>query len=284
MNIARFLGATLKAVAGLNWTAGTQVPVLTGASTAQLLTVGTGASAIPQRDASGNMPSPYPSTPWSYEWLAANGSPLSNGWTNSGAVSATVAAYNHLGVDCYSITPSGSTGTSFIKRAVGFAATGSFTIQAKIALPASGTGTSATPRHALLYCPDTTSASSTRMEFGITSSAVTYWSGTSGLTGISPIGNHLSKWMDLTIHVFKAAGANTISQYFIQVSLGVMTFPAFQMSSAGAISGFSAGDAVLGRMSTAADTSPIYIAAFRMHDGIHPAPVSYAFSGNVWPL
>lgn len=71
------------ALTGVTWTSGTQVPALTATGVATVIPVGTGANAIPRRDSSGAMPSPYAADAWDYTWDASDGGVVGD-WSSTG--------------------------------------------------------------------------------------------------------------------------------------------------------------------------------------------------------
>lgn len=271
-----------RAIMGLNWSAGTQVPAVTAAGTASLLTVGVGAGNVLVLDGNAGIDGGvalFPPDSWDYTWEAANGSPTSNGWTQTGGQPMTVASTTYNGVACYSLTPSSNSGTSYISKATGVAAANSFEIWLKVAFPlTSGTA----PRLGVLYNPNATSANSKRFEFGITSTGPSYWNSTTTTSLGGTTGDLSGQWMDIRWKIFKHA-INDVGGYVIQTSIGALVTSTTQVGSLGAISG-SAGDLALGRFNAGTHAGVIYIAGVYIKNGLNSAPVSYTFRNNTWPL
>ena len=200
-----------------------------------------------------------------------------NGWASAGTVAATVASTTQGGVACYSITPGGSSGTSYISINT-TAATGPWELRFKIYMPAATTAA----MHGFAYSPGATISGSKRWQFGVTTVGVSYWN-SSALTALVGVADLTAKWMDISVRAFPAA--NGAGNTWLEVWIGgSLVYNATSPTSLGATKD-SAGDIMIGRLATGTDTSPIYIASVQfLGTSAQATPPSLTFGGRAWPL
>jgi len=215
---------------------------------------------------------------WDYSWVTADGNPTSLGWTSSGVVATTVASTTQAGVACYSLTPSGSSGTSLIKYS-STAAAGNWEMRLKIYLPVSS---STNNNHGFAYSPDTTQTGTKRYQYMLTATGIQTWTG-AAMASLVTVPDLTGRWLDMTIrtYVTTAGLANTYQEVWIG---SVLVYSGMSPTTLGATS-VAAGDILIGRLTTGTTVSVIYIAAVQLkYTGINQAPPSYTFAGSTWPL
>lgn len=267
-----------RALAGVSWSSGTQVFGLTAAGTTTALTVGSGASNIPQLDGNGLLAAGvYPADSWDFEWTTATGDPTSNGWTQGGTVNTVVASTTQASVACYSLTPPTDSGTAFLKYA-STAAAGNWELRLKAYFPVSS---STNDNHGFLYNPDTTQTGTKRYQYMFTATAPQYWTG-AAMSSLVTTPDLTGRWIDITIRTYVTGTglANTWQELWVGRNL---MWSGMSPTSLGATT--TAGDIAVGRLTTGTVQDVIYIAAIRLkHSGVNAAPPSYTFRSETWPL
>ena len=221
----------------------------------------------------------YAAESWTDRWRFADGDPLSNGWTNSGSQNAATASTTLDGVSCYSITPSVTSGSSYIQKAF-TAATGSWELYARIGLPVSATG--GTQRLCISYSPDGTASGSKRIELGISATGLLLFDGTNMTSRATIPDLTTPKLMDLLIQATQVT--NGAANTWLRIYIGrVMVYNALAPT-LGATAGAGAGTLYIGRISASAQTTPIYIADVALKTAWNDAPADYRFRSQAWPL
>ncbi len=221
----------------------------------------------------------YAADSWDYSWVAADGDPLTHGWSNAGTQNMTTASTTYLGVPCWSLAASGSSGTSYVKVASGVAAEGPFELRVKIAMPGSS-GSSI--RFPIGYNPNATEFGSRSLQLAITTAYLAFWNG-ANLATIQKIGTQIGIWITLTIRGYHSAGANGFAEWIFQPWVGGVELGIFDVSGGDATLG-AAGDLFMGRLNVGTSAGTIYLAEIKMKNGINPAPPSYTLRNNTWPL
>lgn len=286
------MGATLPAVNASN---------LTGISSTQVSGLGTAAgySATSFLQATNNLSdvtpitarsnlglgalatldSPYAAESWTNRWQTSDGDPTSNGWTQGGSVNMTIASTTQGGVSCYSLTPSGSSGSSYI-QATWTAASSSYELYFKVWLPASTLGAS-TKRMSISYSPDATASGSKRIELGLSAVGFALFDGTN-LTSRATIPDATGQWADILIQVTQAT--NGAANTWLRVFIGrVLVYNALAPT-LGATAGAGAGTVYIGRINAGTQTDVFHIADMAMRTAWNEAPADYRFRSAAWPL
>jgi hypothetical protein len=262
------MGGSLPAVDGSN---------LTGLLSSQISGLGTAASA-----SSGDFvaaSSFYAAESWTNRWKTADGDPTSNGWTQGGSVNMTIASTTQGGVSCYSLTPGGSSGSSYI-QATWTAASSSYELYLKVWLPASTLGAS-TDRMSISYSPDATASGSKRIELGLSATGFGLFDGTN-LTSRATIPDATGQWADILIQVTQST--NGAANTWLRVFIGrVLVYNALAPT-LGATAGAGAGTVYIGRINAGTQTDVFYIADMAMRTAWNEAPADYRFRSAAWPL
>lgn len=243
-------------------------------ASAQRTTLGLGTAAT---TAATDYAAAWPADSWGYSWVTADGNPTSLGWSQVGTQTLTVASTTYLGESCYSLTPSGSSGTALIAKASGVVATGSWELRMRVAYPAS---VSTTARYCWWYCPDTTASGSKRFEFGVNTTGLTYWNATT-TTQLATVGDMTAQWVDVTYRANKNA-TNGIAEYYVETWVGATRVGGQTFAALGATS-VSAGDIILGRSNTGTNASVMYVSAIRVRSGLNETLPSVRFMASTWP-
>jgi len=211
-------------------------------------------------------------------WKTADGSPTSNGWTQGGTVNMTIASTTQAGVSCYSLTPGGSSGASYIQK-TWTAATGSYELYFRVWMPASTMG-AATQRMSISYSPDATASGSKRIEFGLSATAFGLFDGTN-LTSRATIPDATAQWTDILIQVTQAT--NGTANTWMRVYIGkVLVYNALAPTQ-GATAGAGAGTIYIGRINAGTQTGVFYIADMALRTVWNEAPAEYRFRSESWP-
>lgn len=219
----------------------------------------------------------WPADSWDYEWATADGDPLTHSWAHGSARAVTTALVT-TGIcattNCYSLTPSGTSGTSFIKYTA-TAATGSWEMRLKI-----GTATSSAVNLGFGYNPGAT-ASGTKLPFwGLQTTGLAWWNGSMSIMGA--YGSFVGQLIDVTIRCYNSGGG--ASYNWMETWIGPVLVDS-RVGTSSWQSQTSAGDIILGRLAATADGNVIYIASVKLKwSGINSAPPSYTFRGQTYPL
>jgi hypothetical protein len=251
-------------------------------------TVGTGASNLVQRDGSGNYPSgdgsaltnitgAYPPDSWDYEWNYADGDPLSAGWAQGSARSVTTAAVT-TGLcathNCYSITPSGTSGTSYLKYA-STGASGSWELRMRVGISATtavnlGFG----------YNPEA-AASGTKLPFyGLQTGGLAWWNGS--MSSMGSYGSFVGQLVDVTIRAYNSGDGTTYN--WMETWIGPVLVDS-RVASASWQAQTTAGEIIIGRLAASTDAHVHYINRVQLkHSGVNAAPPSYTFRAQAYPL
>lgn len=252
-----------------------------GLGTAATATVGTSANNVPQLGADATMPSGtiYAAETWTNRWQTSDGDPTSAGWTQAGTQNMTITSTTQAGVACYSLTPSGSSGTSYIQT-TWTAATGSYELYFKVWLPASTMG-AATKRLCISYSPDATASGSKRLELGLSATAFGLFDGTN-LTSRATIPDATGQWADVLIQVTQST--NGAGNTWLKIHIGRVLIYNALAPTLGATAGAGAGTIYIGRINTGTQTDVFYIADLAMRTAWNEAPADYRFKSAAWPL
>lgn len=221
--------------------------------------------------------SPYAADSWDFSWVTANGDLLSNGWVQGGTQNETTASTTVDGVNCYSLTPSSTSGTAYLKHA-NTAATGAWELRVKIYLPVSS-GT--TDNHGVAYNPDTTQSGTKRYQYMASATGIQTWTG-SAMATIATTPDLTGRWLDLTVRTYVTSTglANTWQEVWAGRSL---IWSGMSPTALGATT--SAGDLNLGRLTVGTVQDVIYIAAIQLRwSGVNQAPPFYTFRAQTYPL
>lgn len=275
VNASQLTGITSSQVSGLGTMA---AEAATSYATVNASNVADAAAWRTALDVSQAGTSPYAADTWDYSWTYADGDPTSLGWTQTGTQTLTVASDTISGVNCYSLTPSGSSGTSWIGKATGVSATGSWEMRAKIYWPASS-GTA--PRYSLMYNPDATASNSKRFEYSVSTAGPSYWNATA-VTTLGSVGDLSGQWIDITWRHYKVV-ANDVANYFVETWVGPVRVSAMVLGALG-ITNPAAGSLQIGRSNIGTQTAVTCIASIQIKNGINAAPPSYTFRSAIYPL
>lgn len=267
-----------------------------GLGTAATLDTGTGAGNVVVLDGSAKLPAvdgsaltgltssqmsglAYAAESWTDRWRTADGDPTSNGWTQAGTQNMTIASTTQGGVSCYSLTPSGSSGTSYIQK-TWTAATGSYELYFKVWLPASTLG-AYTQRMSISYSPDATASGSKRIELGLGTTGFGLFDGTN-LTSRATIPDTTAQWVDILIQATQAT--NGAANTWLRIYIGRVLIYNALAPTLGGTAGAGAGTVYIGRINTGTQTGVFYIADMALKTSWNEAPAEYRFRSSAWPL
>lgn len=218
----------------------------------------------------------YGANAWTYSWATADGDPTTLGWTAQGTVGLTVASTTQAGVACYSLTPSSSSGTAYLKYST-TAAAGNWTLYLRAYMPVASTAA----MHGFAYSPDATQSGSKRYQYGLTATSIGIWNGT-GLSSIVATPDLTGRWVDITIQNYVTATG--VANAWQVITIGnTVVYNALAPQSLGATSA-AAGDILVGRLATGTSVSVIYLANVAFKSGINEAPPAFNFKSETWPL
>lgn len=257
--------------------ASTQV---SGLGTAAAATLGTSANNVPQLDGSGVLPLvAYAPETWTNRWRASDGDPTSNGFSQAGTQSITIASTTQAGVACYSLTPPVASGTAYI-QAAWTASTTSWEVYAKVWIPDSATASG--QRLCLSYSPAATASGSKRIEIGFSSTACLIFGGTN-MSSIVTCPDFTDQWIDLLVQCYQSADGAANSWWRISVGRLVIYSGPPPGTLAGT-AGAGAGAFYIGRISASAQVTPFYVADLAIRTALNAAPPEYRFGASGWPL
>lgn len=218
-----------------------------------------------------------PADSWTYSWVAADGDPTGLGWSSSGSVAITVASTTQGGVACYSLTPSASSGTAFIKKST-TASAGNWELRLKVYLPVSA---STNQNFGFTYSPDATVTGTKRYQYMLTATGIQSWTG-AAMASLVTVPDLTGRWLDVTVrnYVSTTGLANAWQQIWVG---GVLVYNAQGPTTLGAAS-VAAGDITVGRLTAGTTQSVIYIAAVLFKDGVNQLTPAETFRSSTWPL